>query len=174
MGKVTWPARFILLVAGSTWVGLAYCWGGWLQYGRFLQTWGYSLTALFFGAFLVVSLTSSWLGSILSNRCLRFLGRHSYALYVIHIFPLFFFAPLFARGEPSRFSVITRALALMTGVTTSSHSSVLLIADGLSFLAVAYGLTLLLSIATWYLLERPFLNLKRFFPYTLCIAAPTE
>ena len=62
-----------------------------------LSTIGYSLVAVFFGAILVQALAASSdsvFGRVCSSSTLRFFGRYSYGLYVVH-HPLLWFRPAF-------------------------------------------------------------------------------
>jgi peptidoglycan/LPS O-acetylase OafA/YrhL len=57
--------------------------------GVYMVTVGYSAVALFFGAVLVLAMAMetgpSLLARLLSGRVLRFFGRYSYGLYVVHV-----------------------------------------------------------------------------------------
>ncbi|HEU4993240.1 MAG TPA: acyltransferase [Gemmatimonadaceae bacterium] len=111
-----------------------------------LSTVAHSLLALFFGALLVFALTSGLGGatSTLSSPVLRFFGRYSYALYVFH-FPILWFKPPIVVLIPTLFG------SQMPGYIV--------------WLAVSASVSVGLALASWHVLEKPFLSLKRFFPY---------
>jgi peptidoglycan/LPS O-acetylase OafA/YrhL len=83
---------------------------------------------------------------LLSSSWLRFLGRYSYALYVIHQ-PLLFFKP--------------GALPL-DGVLMIFASFLL---RKLVFMACAAAVSVALAVISSHLYERQFLELKSLFPY---------
>ncbi len=119
---------------------------------RLLQTAGQTLIAVFFGAILVLALTSSRssaIGTAAANPVLRFFGKYSYAMYVFH-HPLLWFNPnswlkLNFRGIPTVFGSQLPAYLL--------------------WLAVTIGLTVAVALVSWHVWEKQFLKLKRFFPY---------
>lgn len=124
-----------------------------------LATIGHTLLALFFGATLVVALTSkpaSVTERVLSSRILGFFGRYSYALYVFH-HPLLWFKPALIGG-------FTGVIAPVLGSQLPGY---------LLWLVVATTVSIALALVSWHLIENPFLSLKRFFPYQ-SEAAPRE
>jgi peptidoglycan/LPS O-acetylase OafA/YrhL len=82
--------------------------------------------------------------STLSNKVLQQLGKYSYAIYIIHLpilyvwFSTFFLNPADFHGWQQ------------LGIITYNCLGV-------------FSCSLILAVASWYLLEKPFLDLKRFF-----------
>ena len=114
-----------------------------LQIDYYLNTWGYSLIALAAGAILVILTTGSSETiprRFFRNDALSFFGKYSYAMYLLH-FPIMLMVLNmdFARhrGEQSWFI----------------------------FVFLTFGLTILGSLLTWNLLEKPMLKLKKYFEY---------
>ncbi|HMB95887.1 MAG TPA: acyltransferase [Tepidisphaeraceae bacterium] len=109
----------------------------------------YSVIAIFFGCVLLTVRTSpsgsmtSWL---FTRRWLRFLGRYSYAIYLVHlpvrtivrdfVYPQDRFASAFGSALPGQFI----------------------------FFVLCASLSILLALMSWHLLEKHFLRLKRYFP----------
>jgi peptidoglycan/LPS O-acetylase OafA/YrhL len=119
---------------------------------RLLQTAGQTLIAVFFGAILVLALTSSGnsaFGKAAANPILRFFGKYSYAMYVFH-HPLLWFNP------NSLLKVNFRGIPTVFGSQMPAY---------LLWLAMTIGLTIALALVSWHVWEKQFLKLKRFFPY---------
>jgi peptidoglycan/LPS O-acetylase OafA/YrhL len=119
-----------------------------LRYNVALSTVAHTLTALLFGAILVLCLPvtpRSSLATGAASPILRFFGRYSYALYVFHN-PLLWFRPVFS-------------LAFIPTVFGSQLPAYLL------WLAISIGATVAVAVVSWHLLEKPFLKMKKFFPY---------
>ena len=126
-----------------------------LRYQIALSTVAHTLTALLFGAILVLCLTAtpnSSLTTVATSPILRFFGRYSYALYVFHN-PLLWFRPVFS-------------LAFVPTVFGSQLPAYLL------WLAISIGASVAVALVSWHLLEKPFLKMKRFFPYHSADAPP--
>jgi peptidoglycan/LPS O-acetylase OafA/YrhL len=116
--------------------------------GVYMGSVGYTALAFFFGALLVLALDEgrSPLPRLLSARVLRFFGRYSYGLYVIHV-------PVIA-------------LALLGGITPNRLAGTRWEFAGLlGYLALMLAATILLALASWHLYEKPFLKLKSRFTY---------
>jgi len=126
-----------------------------LGYSIALSTVAHTLSALLFGAILVLCLTAAPNGSlatVTTSPILRFFGRYSYALYVFH-HPLLWFRPIFS-------------LAFIPTVFRSQLPAYVL------WLAIAIGGTVAIALVSWHLLEKPLLKMKRFFPYHTADATP--
>ena len=126
-----------------------------LGYRIGLSTIAHTLSALLFGAILVVCLTAAPNGSlatVTTSPVLRFFGRYSYALYVFH-YPFLWFRPIFS-------------LAFVPTVFRSQLPAYLL------WLAIAIGCSVAIALVSWHLLEKPFLKMKRLFPYHTADATP--
>jgi peptidoglycan/LPS O-acetylase OafA/YrhL len=106
-----------------------------------MQTLGYSLLAVFFGALLILSLTSS-LQCVFGSRILRWLGKYSFGIYIWH--PIVFILAL--HTEPAR------ALRGGSGMVEMIVSVVL-----------AVGVMLAVALLSWHLWESRFLKLSRHF-----------
>jgi len=111
-----------------------------------MQTIGFSLLCLGFGALLVTVATAprnTWRSRVFQMRWLRELGKYSYALYLLHLFVgtlvLSFFAPA---NYPGRFLLVVPIYWVLA-------------------IGASYGVARL----TWYAIEAPMLRLKRYFPY---------
>jgi peptidoglycan/LPS O-acetylase OafA/YrhL len=92
---------------------------------------------------LVLEPTIGWFRRLCEMRWLREIGRVSYSLYVVHL-PLMNACIAWAGGRPSApVPAIHRFL----------------------FVAVSMLLSVGLALLTWRFIERPFLELKRFFSY---------
>lgn len=112
-----------------------------------VQSFGYSVLAVFFGSLLILSLSlsdDSILVRILSWFPLRYLGRISYSFYVYHFFILFLFRDILAEH--------------ILRLTHSYWISEL-------FLVLFFGIGIgAIASLSWYFLEKPILKLKRYFP----------
>lgn len=107
-----------------------------------LDMWGYTLLALGAGALVVLVTTGPSQGVLrvfFRIPILRFFGRYSYAMYIIHI-PIMF--------------LLRREMKVL-------HLS----GDGVwvAFVGLSLGLTILGSLLTWHLLEKHAIGLKRYF-----------
>ena len=110
-------------------------------------TFGYTSLALFFGAALLLVVTSAEggvLGRICCSRFLRFFGRYSYGLYVFH-HPIVIFTRRFFTAPD---------LPTVLGSQLSGLAIYVLLTGGASL-----GVAML----SWHLYEAPFLRLKERF-----------
>jgi peptidoglycan/LPS O-acetylase OafA/YrhL len=115
-----------------------------------VSTIGYSLLAFFFGAILVLGLTSppeAALSKVFTSSTLRLFGRYSYALYVFH-------HPLLVLLKPH-----ASALNELPQLLGSRLPGQIL------FTAVGTAVLLGMASMSWHLYEKQFLKLKRLFPY---------
>jgi peptidoglycan/LPS O-acetylase OafA/YrhL len=114
-----------------------------------MQSIGYTLTSLAFFALLTLTLLErghGWLSTIFGSRILRFFGKYSYALYVLH-------QPIYI-GFESAYPT-TRIIE-----ATGSANLGFLIHSSIS-IALSIGAALI----SWNLLEVPFLRMKSLFEY---------
>jgi peptidoglycan/LPS O-acetylase OafA/YrhL len=125
-----------------------------------VQTIGYSMLAVMFGALLVTAVASSnerKLGKIFGHPVLVFFGRYSYGLYVFH-HPVILLMQANILGEsglPVYFGSQLPSLAL--------------------YLIAATGITVSLALVSWHGYEAHFLKLKALFPRSSgVITAATE
>jgi len=116
--------------------------------GRILWPIGYLSVAVFYGCLLVVALcaTTSRTGRVLRSRVLRFYGRYSYALYVIHLPAMSILGHLGV--YPDRLSL--------------GGSDLL---GEVLYMVIITPIVTLLAWLSWHLLEKHFLKLKRHFVY---------
>jgi peptidoglycan/LPS O-acetylase OafA/YrhL len=118
----------------------------------FMKTVGYTTNAVLFGGVLTMALAprrSRLGGGKLESPVLRFFGRHSYALYLVHplVYGVFKRLTLSGQLEP----LLTLSKPIQVAVWTTMNSAVAIV----------------LSVVVWYGLERPFLRLKSRFPTRL-------
>jgi peptidoglycan/LPS O-acetylase OafA/YrhL len=135
----------------------------WTLWGPRGQIMGYSIVALSFAATIAWSVTSrpgSFLNRFFGNRPLRFFGRYSYAIYVIHL-PV----DTAARAWGLHVKPIAEKIGAVTPVL-------------LVYSVLAGAVTVGLALLSWNLLEERFLALKRHFvplgskPRTLLESSP--
>lgn len=113
-----------------------------LDKNYYLNTWGFTLIALAAGALLTVITTGppqSPFSRIFRSRALSFFGKYSYAMYLIHypITLLLFKALDFGERDNLRIWLI--------------------------FVVASFALTILGSLLTWHLIEKPALKQKKYF-----------
>jgi peptidoglycan/LPS O-acetylase OafA/YrhL len=115
--------------------------------GAYMVSMGYTALAFFFGALLVLVLDGpALLPRLLSARPLRFFGRYSYGLYVLHV-PLIVLAR-HAGVSPDAFAGTRWEFAGLVG-----------------YAALIGAASVVAALASWTLYEKPFLALKSRFPY---------
>ncbi len=117
--------------------------------GNFIRTIGFTLLAVFYASLVVVLLTdapSAPLRRLIDNAPLRFFGKYSYGIYVIH----FIMAPTLARWFPE------------AALLAQLHSPVL---ASLVCILGKTGVSVLLALLSWRLLEAPCLRRKDRFDY---------
>jgi peptidoglycan/LPS O-acetylase OafA/YrhL len=115
-----------------------------------VQTIGYSMLAVTFGALLIVALSfssGSLSGKIFAHPVLAFFGRYSYALYVFH-HPIVVFMKQSLLGESGR--------PIFLGSKLPAQ---------LLSLTVATGASVSGAWISWHFYEAQFLKLKVLFPY---------
>ena len=113
----------------------------------------YTVAAVLFTALLALCLRRGSIGErVFSHALPRFFGRYSYGLYVLHLVAL----PLllgFFRSEMRR---------------VTENKGIVVVASG----ALCFAVSVLAAVGSYHFFERPFLRLKRYFPYHRAKAAP--
>ncbi len=132
---------FILIFAVSVFIGGLLISTSFSPLSYYFLTFGYTNNALMFTCFLLISISNFRELKVLrlfNNQVLRFFGKYSYAMYIFH-WPLFrlFYDDLVKLYNSKLFASM-----------------------------IIVGLTILLSLLSWYLLEKQFLKLKVNFKYT--------
>ncbi len=131
--------------------------GGFTPLDAWVRTAGFSVLALLFASFLALTLglkAGGTAANLLSNSALRWLGRYSYAAYLIH---------LPAAVILSRKIDFSDVIPRMAGSTFVSE---------ISFGIAAAAITLSLAWLSWHVWESQFLKLKRRFPYQRHLETP--
>ncbi len=97
---------------------------------------------LFFGAMLVISIsdTRNSVNALLNTRFFKFFGKYSYGLYVYHL-------PVYQ--------------LLIDKVQSPLHLHFRF--DGILMTLLCMGLSILIALASFYCIEKPFLKLKKYF-----------
>jgi len=129
-GKVPWK-RFL---APAAWVALAFmtvCIFRLESDSQFLYNGGFTLIAIAVAVMLLATLETSWLPvRALMTRPLRAVGRVSYGLYLWHVL----------------------VFSIVVDHTRTAPVAVRIV--------LAFAITAVVTAASWYLIERPFLRLK--------------
>jgi len=124
--------------------------GNLLFWSHYMATFGYTVIVIIFGALLVYLLSGGAAfraDRLFSSKFMTQCGKYSYALYMVHV-PV---ASLL-------FPLLLRSLARVRPVV--GYELVYLICVAVSF-AVSWAL----AFASWHLLEKRILSLKRYFTY---------
>ena len=136
-----WALPASMCGLGVIWVVI----GSFSEYHPLMQTVGFTALSVMFGSFLVVA-TSLPDGhrfvTALSSRVLRFLGKHSYAIYLVHLTV----AMMVVTSDRLRPLVGQRDLLLQT-----------------TKLVLSLVISLSAAWLSWHLFEKHFLALKRYF-----------
>ena len=113
-----------------------------------MQTIGFPMLAVFAAGVIVFALRANnrWYKRFLESRTLRFFGKYSYGMYVLHL-------PIVVFFETIGFGVST-----LPRVAGSDFVAALI------FSAVAMATTSLAAYVSWHLFEKQFLRLKKYFP----------
>jgi peptidoglycan/LPS O-acetylase OafA/YrhL len=142
------PVAGILMLAAVITLGIDF--DSMYPFAPRIRTYGFTVIALMFGALIVTAVSvqaTSPLSRFFSHEVMRALGRHSYAMYVVH----------YAVGYYI-FSQVNIADKFLT--IGGSH-----VLGQSVFVLVALAATFAVSWISWQLLETPFLRLKRYFAY---------
>jgi peptidoglycan/LPS O-acetylase OafA/YrhL len=136
------PAWLILLF-GSFLIAVLVALGGPHQDNAYMLSIGLSAFTLLFGSTILLAVGSQAVGWICSIAVLRWFGRYSYALYIWHpiVFTLVFY---------------TEAGRALRGRSPDLTGELLAV-------VVAVAGTIAMSLCSWFLLERRFLDLKHKF-----------
>ncbi len=111
---------------------------------------GFPALALLGGVAIAGAVTApagSWRGRLWSQPALRFFGRYSYGLYVWHQLAIWVFG---------LYVLPLNRLPVIAG----SH-----LPGNALFVVLSFAVSVVVALASWYLLENPFLKLKRLVPY---------
>ncbi len=111
-------------------------------------TFGLSGLSVLFGGiilYLVASPADAWPNRLLSLGWLRSAGKYSYAMYLFHI-------------------PVGGLIRALTGSRFEAGTGLRSLVEQAGFFLVSLALTYLLALASWNVLEKPFLSLKRYFP----------
>ncbi len=147
-------ARFVRPVAavtGAILVALYVVRDGLRQEDVWVETLGLSALAFFWGSLLVgvlLAVPNSKLATTFRNPVLRWFGRYSYALYLVHL-------PVAA--------LVYLRFDIPAAVVTVSGSQ---LPGTIVFWVVAGGISAVVSVLSWHLIEKQFLSLKSAFPYS--------
>ena len=143
-------ARRLLPVCLGVLTALSYWRSGLSGEDLVVQTVGYSVIALMFGALVglvVADDREPGLGDLFCHPVLRFLGRYSYGIYV-------FMGPVML--------LLEREVPFVRALPTVSNSHV---PAAVLVLVLASSISLALALLSWHGYEQHFLKLKERFPY---------
>jgi peptidoglycan/LPS O-acetylase OafA/YrhL len=149
-------APAVLATSAAVLAGAALHPSGFDPGGAYMVSMGYSALAFFFGAMLVLALDAApaRLPRLLSGGVLRFFGRYSYGLYVLHV-------PLIKLGR-------------LAGVSPDPFAGTRWELPGLlGYMAVMTAASIVAALASWHLYEKHFLKLKARFTYRPPASRPT-
>ena len=136
---------------------------GWGADTPLSATLGYTFQSIFFASILVFAITQKFWAAIFSNSVLRFFGKYSYGIYVLHVLIFRYTSGIFRLGRAGHFSLLSLGWAspFRSAASISTLASFL---DGVVFIIVSVCLTVGAALLSWRILELPSLRLKRFFP----------
>jgi peptidoglycan/LPS O-acetylase OafA/YrhL len=152
------PARVLSVTSALGILAMAVRYRGFPAEAYLIGTLGYSLLAIFFGSILVIALNAAPVtlpGRLLSSRVLKFFGRYSYGLYVVHQ-PVLFLLPAWWSVDAWQPALGSWFMAYLV------------------FSASATLLCLALALGSWYVLEDRFLRLKSRFAHPATEGARLE
>ncbi|MGB6222655.1 acyltransferase family protein [Haloferula sp.] len=142
-----WSKRVVLF--GLPFFLLAILTGRFGNRDGFVQTFGFSLLAFFFGGILVLTLLLKENGKVyrmVTNGGLLQIGKFAYAIYLFHLPLMFGLQALWFKNF------------LNLKLVGSSIPSLLI------FISVVTAAVFIAAKLSWIFIERPFLKMKRFFP----------
>lgn len=139
-------ARPVILVCVIWFCILGWRAGGLFEYEPLIQSWGITSLTLLFAAVVFIAATSQQgpVASFLNLSGLRFTGKISYSLYVLH--------PL----------VYRLALHVLSAVPVPAALDLALNCEKIILVTVV---SIVVAAGSWNYFERPILGLKRYFPY---------
>jgi peptidoglycan/LPS O-acetylase OafA/YrhL len=142
--KVSWPT-FVLSLAAFVILCVSLFPGVIPYYSNIpLTLYGYTLIAIFSAALIYILVSyppQSWIRKLFRNPITAFLGKYSYAMYLLHMpVALLLLEPLY--------DTRVRGWKMY-----------------LLYIALTYGITILGSLVTWHVLEKHMLALKKYFEY---------
>ena len=134
----------LLVIGATSWHDRA-----WLYlFGWRMQQMGYTALAIAFGGLLILALNArpggTW-HAVWTFAPLRMLGRYSYGLYIYH--------NLFGK-------LIEQKLRPLYAGPTQTAS----LLSQMAFMAATFAVFLVVAVASYHIIEMPFLRLKRYFP----------
>jgi peptidoglycan/LPS O-acetylase OafA/YrhL len=144
--RAAWPLG---LACGVGLVGVWAATGGFSSYDPLVQTAGYSLLALFFGAGLLLAVnagTAGIAGRTLRSPVLSFFGKYSYGLYVVH---------------PNVRDVLQHLFPIRSIAVWVNAPALAAVV----FVGLAFSVSVALAWLSWHLYEKHFLKLKAYFEY---------
>ncbi len=150
-------APVVAIGAGGTVIGFGLVDGGFSPLDDWVRTAGFTVLALLFAAILALVLDmgpGTAMATGLAHPALRWLGKYSYATYLVHL-PI---GVILARKVD-----FADAIPEMAGSTFVSEAV---------FGIAAAGLALSIAWLSWQVWESQFLKLKRRFPYARSLETP--
>ena len=146
-GCARWARHTMPYAGGVIFCIMALCRGHLSAHYPVTQVVGFSALGVFFTSGIVLMLSSdesSLARRLGESRVLRFLGRYSYAIYVFQLTPLTLLVPvLFPDGTLEMLGSHLLGLAV--------------------YALLGLGVTLVMALCSWHLMEKHFLRLKRWF-----------
>jgi peptidoglycan/LPS O-acetylase OafA/YrhL len=140
----------VLLACSGLIAGIFVIKGAFWPWGRFVHTLGLSIVAVASSSLIATVLfrpDATWLGGVFRSSPMRFLGKYSYGIYVVH-------HPVIM--------ILGRSRLGASEWPTWGGAEIL----GQLFVLVAGGaFSIILALVSWNLLEAPMLRLKDRFPY---------
>ena len=140
-------AGAVLAAAGPTVFTILWLSGQDTNAHALIYTVGFSLLAVCFASLILLAVTApegSLLSRALRNRTLRFLGKYSYCLYVVHV--MIRAVMVRAVGDP----IVIAGTQLIWQ---------------LGFIVLCSAISIAVAMLSWHLMEKRFLELKERFPY---------